>query len=175
VDNVRCDNILTDTIKDSRDILTEIYLEMNFKIFSYALSIMRNRQLAEDITQDVFIKLKLNINKYKSSCNPTGWLLRITRNCCFNILKRQKYESVSDISDPNNKDFNKDFNDDEVIDNLLLKEAMEKLSFNERQIVMLYLVVGLTQKEIANLMRLPVTTINWKYRAALKKLQNLLI
>jgi len=167
MNEVKCNLLLNEIADGSDDALSELYLEMNRAIFTYALSIVRNKQLAEDIAQDVFLKIKFGAKKYVSNINPNGWILRLTRNTAFDSLKMQKHELPSDFS---NDALSTDFDQDKIANRLLLKDAMEKLSSNERQVVMLYLVAGVSQKEISGVLKLPVTAVNWHYRAGIKKL-----
>jgi len=166
MNEVKCNMLLNDIATGSMKALSELYSEMNRAVFSYALSIVRNRQLAEDITQDVFVKIKFGAEKYISNVNPNGWILKLTKNTSFDALKMQKHELPSDLISNEATDFDQD----KIADKLLLNEAMEKLTQNERQVVMLYLVAGVSQKEIANVLKRPVTAVNWYYRTGIKKL-----
>lgn len=170
MDEVKCDKLLHDIAIGSTDAFCELYSEMNRVVFCYAISLVRNRELAADITQDVFVKIRLCSQKYVSGKNPNGWILILTRNTAFDALKKQKNELPLDFL----PDDTSDFSPNDMLDNILLKEAMERLSKIERQIIMLYLVAGIPQKDIAKLLKLPVTTINWKYRSSIKKLAQIL-
>lgn len=167
MNEIKCNKLLNEIADGSDDALSELYSEMNKAVFTYALSIARNKQLAEDITQDVFVKIKFGAKKYVSNINPNGWILRLTRNTAFDSLKMQKHELPSDFSQDEQSN---DFDQDKISNRILLKDAMEKLSSNERQVVLLYLVAGVSQKEIASVLKLPVTAVNWYYRAGIKKL-----
>ena len=93
MNEVKCNMLLNDIATGSMKALSELYSEMNRAVFSYALSIVRNRQLAEDITQDVFVKIKFGAEKYISNVNPNGWILKLTKNTSFDALKMQKKPS----------------------------------------------------------------------------------
>jgi RNA polymerase sigma factor (sigma-70 family) len=170
VDETRCDKLLQEIAMGDTTAFRDLYSEMHKNVFSYALSIVRNTQLADDISQDVFVKIRTSADKYAAGKNPVGWILTLTRNTAFDALKKQKHEMPFDVI----QDDVSEYSADNIADNILLKEAMERLTKVERQIVMLYLVVGISQKEIAGLLKLPLTTVNWKYRVSIKKLAAIL-
>lgn len=170
MDESKCNQILSKIAAGNIDAFRELYSGMSASIFSYALSIVRNRQLAEDVMQDVFVKIKLNADKYKDGKSPNGWVFKLTQNTAYDALKKQHHEVPVDISQEEIPDC-----DNESMENrLILKSALENLTKTERQIVMLYLAVGISQKEIAGILGLPVTAVNWKYRVGIKKLAFLL-
>ncbi len=166
MDETKCSRLICDIGSGDTDALRELYDEKSKAVFSYALSIVRNVHLAEDVTQDVFVKIKLGAGKYKAENASNGWILKLTKNTALDALKKQNHETPVDLFFEETPDCGSD----DIEDTLLLKYALQKLTKTERQIVMLYLVAGLSQKEIANQLHLPVTTINWKYRSGLKKL-----
>ncbi len=165
-----CDSLLIKIATGDTDALKELYTEMNKTVFCYALSIVKNKPLADDITQDVFVKIKLNSDKYQTDKSPTGWILTLTKHTAFDALKKQKRELPLDLYTEEIAGLS----DDDLDDSLMLKGALEKLSLTERQIIMLYLVAGVPQKNIAKLLSLPATTVNWRYRTGLKKLADIL-
>jgi RNA polymerase sigma-70 factor (ECF subfamily) len=169
LDEIKCNKLIKDISLGSNEALAELYTETKRAVFAYSLSIVRNKQIAEDVTHDVFIKIRLNSGKYHSNINSIGWILTITRNICFNVLKKQKHELIIEI-DGNRTDLSQE----DLDDNLILKSAMSKLSQLERQIMIMYLVVGISQKEISKLLKLPITLVNWKYREGIRKLSNIL-
>lgn len=91
---------------EDKDALAELYKQYSNIILIYAMSIVRDVHLAEDIMQDVFIKVGHNASKYKSNKNAYAWILTVTRNQAFDVLRKRKKESVGfefDIQGTNNE------------------------------------------------------------------------
>ena len=59
-------------------------------IYSYALSILRNPQDAEEVMQDTYLTAWKQAGQYKTEGKPMAWLLTIARNLCYMKLRRQK-------------------------------------------------------------------------------------
>lgn len=80
-------NRVRDGNKDDFRTLVDLYKD---KSLSLAVSILKNQTLAEDILQEVFIKVYKNIGKFEFKSKFSTWLYRIVVNACSNELKRKK-------------------------------------------------------------------------------------
>ena len=173
MDEEICGPLLEKAASGSAGALAELYAHAGRAVFAYALSIVRIRPIAEDVTQDVFVRIRLGNTGYTPRGQACGWLLRLTRNIALDAIKKQGHELsceepfVQWVGQPGEQT-------GALEDSLVLREALERLSESERQVVMLYLVAGVPQKEIAGFLKLPVTAVNWHYRAGLKKLARIL-
>ena len=98
-----------------------------------------------------------------------AWILTITRNLCLKQLNRQSKttEWNPDIWN-NGMDMNISMATE---DRLVIRECMETLSDDERQIVVLHAVAGFKHREIASLLGLTLSTVLSKYHRAIKKLK----
>ena len=63
--------------------LEDLYNRLRVNIFSYALSVLKNRQDAEDIMHDCFLQIWSAAPSYKSAGRPMAWIVTITRNLCL--------------------------------------------------------------------------------------------
>jgi RNA polymerase sigma-70 factor, ECF subfamily len=61
------------------------------KVYNIALNFAGNRDEAADITQDIFLKVYNNIDKFKEDRNFTSWLLRVSKNYCIDYWRKNKY------------------------------------------------------------------------------------
>lgn len=170
MDEEKCGRLLEEAAAGGTEALASLYREAGRAVFTYALSIARAKALAEDITQDVFVKIRLGAAGYRPNGHACGFLLRLTRNTAYDLLRQRRHELPCEPEEAP-VPMEPGAGDD---DRLLLREALEHLPGTERQIVLLYLVAGVPQKEIAAALRLPVTTVNWRYRAGIKKLARIL-
>ncbi len=173
MDNLFLDKLIERISNEDRNALGELYDITSNNIFGYALSIVCNKSVAEDIMHDVYIQVFHNAKSYKAQGKAMAWMLRITRNISYNMLKRQKFESVIPYDEIDNTLLQNNTNNNELnelIDQIVLNELLIKLPTKERQIIILYLFVGMSQKEISKITRTPLPTVKWRYKNALKKL-----
>lgn len=151
-----------------------LYEQSRNAVFSYALSLLRNYDDAEDAAQDTFLKIRSAAHLYKPLGKPMAWVITITRNICLMKLRELKKNTDRPIDD---LDFQADrdnpglaaFGDAE--DRFVLAKAMEQLAEDECQIIFLHAVSGLRHREIADIVGMPLATVLSKYRRGLKKLR----
>ncbi|MCK5057362.1 MAG: RNA polymerase sigma factor [Candidatus Aminicenantes bacterium] len=60
------------------------------KVYNFALNFAGNREDASDITQDIFIKVYNNIDKFKEEKNFNSWLLKLSKNYCIDFWRKNK-------------------------------------------------------------------------------------
>jgi RNA polymerase sigma-70 factor (ECF subfamily) len=129
--------------------LYELYFPLVHRIcYRYT----KNRETAEDLAQEVFLKVHGNFSSFAGNCQPSTWLYRVATNHCLDHLRWAKRQSelISDFSD--NKNFQQP---PEILpDNRvrrLMSRIMENLDEANRQVVFLRFEVGLTHGEIAEI------------------------
>ena len=145
-----------------------LYKSTSSSIYSFALSILKNANNAEDILQEVYIKIYQNADKYKSKGNPMAWIIEITKNLCYmEIRKRKDTCDINEIIDilPDNKRMN-------IEDRVFLYNIFNLLSNEERQIITLHIISGFKHREISKILDIPLSTTLSKYNRALKKIRN---
>src|SRR5436190_16076682 len=64
-------------------------------VFSLVYRMVRDRELAEDLTQDTFIKVLTHIEKYRSEFKFSSWLFKIANNVAIDHLRRRQLDTVS--------------------------------------------------------------------------------
>ena len=156
-----------------RDALSTMYLQHKGAVFGFALSMLHDRERAEDVMQETFIQLWNSAASYiPRGKEPLSWLLGITKNLA---LRRLRTDSLS-VSIPEEHSAPADPLDHylAVENKLILRAVLTKLSEEEQQIVLLHAVSGLKHREIADLLDMPLSTVLNKYRRALQKLKKLL-
>ena len=70
-----------------------IYSQYFADVYKYALSICRNENLAEEITQETFFKALKSIDKFKGDCKIRVWLCQIAKNTYFSLCEKNKYST----------------------------------------------------------------------------------
>ncbi|MBS7223900.1 MAG: sigma-70 family RNA polymerase sigma factor [Clostridiaceae bacterium] len=146
-----------------------LYQQTSNAVFSYALSLLRNRTDAEDAMQETFLKIRSAAHLYTPMGKPMAWIFTITRNICMMKYRRQKHFSAISVEEIR-KDV--DFHQiEDREDRIVLETAFQVLSQEECQIIVMHAVSGLRHREISELLHIPLSTVLSKYRRGLKKLR----
>lgn len=154
-----------------KEALKKIYDYYGHAVYSYALSIVKCTSLAEDICQEVFIKIWDNSNKYRRLGNPKGWIMTITRNTAIDYLRKYKREDIiGEFHIAVDRDMS-----DEINQKIYITEALAQLKDEEREVVILHAISDLTFKCIGEILNKPLGTVTWRYREAIKKLREKII
>lgn len=146
----------------------ELYLATSDKVFGYALSILRNKADAEDVMHDAYLRVYHRASTYRPQGKPLAWVLAITRNLCYDKI-RSRGSSVDvgtcdELAIPDGAQTS--------LDRIVLRNALELLESQERQIVILHAISGMKHREIAELLELPTGTVLSKYHRSLKRLKD---
>ena len=148
-----------------KDSLIKFYEITKSDVYAFILSIIKNKEDAEDIFQEVYIKVYEGADMYQAYGKPLAWLLTIAKNLCY--MKLRGKEETVDIDDMYNLS-------NEVENKLILKAIFENVSDEERNIIVLHIVNGLKHREIAKILDLSLSTVLSKYHRAIKKLRKIL-
>ena len=138
------------------------------------------RVMAEDITQEVFVKLARAINGFKGESDFKTWLYRITVNAARDMqrkdsrkIARESAYTEEKFSDMNSEGEHIDAGKNE--DSKALYQALGTLSPKLKETVILVLAEGLSHKEAAVVLGCAETTVSWRVFKARGKLQRLLV
>lgn len=152
--------------------LAALYECAKTSVYAYALSVVKSRQDAEDVLQDVLLEIWRSAPSYVSMGKPMAWIITITRSICLMKLRKRSRtaDEPLDLSILGEKVSNELSPEDRIV----LKSCLEELSEREREIVILHAVSGLKHKEIAKLLGLPLSTVLSKYNRAIHRLRKTL-
>ena len=168
LDQSELEGLLIAVAEGDHDALADLYRRTKGAVNAMALSILKNPYDAQDVTQDTFVRVFENAGKYKPGGTPIAWILTIARNEALMRLRQDSRLVDMDTEDwltiPDTAPAVT------VEDRDLLQTALATLDEKERQVVLLY-AAGLKHREIAALLRLPLSTILSKYQRALRKLK----
>ena len=124
-----------------------LYVQYSNNIYGYVRSIVRDDHDAEDVTQHVFAKLMTSIGKYDDRGVPFfAWLLRLARNVAIDHLRSVRSTPVEEVVSPD-AEF-----EEEREDVMAIRDALATLPAEQREVVFLRHVVGLSPGEIADKM-----------------------
>lgn len=151
--------------------LEGLYKETREKIYAYALSMTRNVHDAEDVLHDCYLKVYRGASGYVSQGKPMAWMLTIARNLCLERLKEHK--DRIDLTEEEWNDQLEALPGLTTEERMVLKSCLMELSDEERQIVVLHAIAGYKHREIADYMKIPLSTVLSKYNRALAKLEKM--
>jgi RNA polymerase sigma-70 factor (ECF subfamily) len=121
-----------------------LYITYSDNIYGYVRSIIRDDYEAEDVTQHVFAKLMTSIGKYSDQGVPFfAWLLRLSRNVAIDHLRRMRDTPCDEVLSPSEP------SEAGPEDEITMREALSTLPKDQREVVILRHVVGLSPGEIA--------------------------
>ena len=161
------DNLILRMANGDGNAFGEFYDRTSSAVYGFARSILRNREDAEDLMHDTYIRAYTGAVSYTPKGKPLSWLLTIVRNLSYNKLRSGTMsEDISQYEDLFGVD-----ETDATVDRIVLEKAMEILTFEERQIVMLHSLTGMKHREIAELLDMPLGTVISKYNRSLKKIR----
>lgn len=150
--------------------LHELYDALGSAVFSLARAVTGDRQLAEDVLQDVFLKVHAGARAYRKRGSPRAWVMRIARNEAISAYRRRRREFPAEIME----EADAQAVSPDAADAIALNDALAELSNTDREIVVLGVVAGLTDRETAALLGMPQGSVSWRRRAALEKLRSTL-
>ena len=143
-----------------------LYVRYSNNIYGYVRSIVRDEHEAEDVTQHVFAKLMTSLVKYDDRGVPFfAWLLRLARNVAIDHLRANRLTPTEEVIDPN-ASCGADLDRAETV-----REALATLPDEQRQVVFLRHVVGLTPGEIADRMGRSESSIHGLHHRGRRALQ----
>ena len=163
------DGLLLRVGQGDRDAFARLYALTRGAVYALALSLLRDCQEAQDVSQDTFVKVWESAPGYQSQGSPMAWLLTIARNLARSRLRQGGRQVELDEEEWNALPASLPAVTSE--DRVVLQEALAGLGAEERQIVLLHAVSGLKHREIALLLELPLSTVLSKYHRGLKKLK----
>ena len=169
VDSKYLDECIFAIAKQDLSYMSELYTHTCTKVYSYSLSILKNKEDAEDVMHDTYMAVYESAYQYKSKGKPMAWIITIARNLAYAKLNDKKRYAEKDIGE-----YEYQFINDEnlsPIDKITLETCLNKLSEEEREVVILH-SSGFKHREIAGITNLSLSGVLSKYNRAIKKLKD---
>lgn len=148
----------------------ELYAKYYNLIYSISLSILKNRENSEDVAQAIFTKIYSLPKKHLPTQGEASWLYTVTKNESINYLKKVR----NDINIDNIYYIAEEGGIDDIISKDSYNRIMSKLDEREKEIVSLKIIAGLSFKQIAKLINMPIGTVQWKYYKSLNTIKLLI-
>jgi RNA polymerase sigma-70 factor (ECF subfamily) len=131
-----------------REALRYLYVHYADHVYGYVASIVRDDHDAEDVTQHLFAKLMTALPKYEPRSVPfSAWILRVARNVAVDHMRQRRAIPCDEVRALETRP---DDEDSARMRSLGLRDALATLSEEQRQVVVMRHLVGLTPSEIAD-------------------------
>lgn len=164
----------------------EILLNRHRKpVFNFILRFVQNRELAEDLLQEAFLRVIRSAAKYKQQAKFTTWLYTIARNLCVDQSRRAKHRKAKSLDSPmSSADGSGTLLDVVAGDDLpsdrkavskeiqkKLQSALAELSEEQREVFLMREFLDMPFKQISDVIGVPENTVKSRMRYALAKLR----
>jgi len=153
----------------------KLYDKYKGQVYRTALAFTRDRDAAEDILQECFLRVHANMDKLNGEKTIAPWLYRVTVNLCYNWFAqgRRQVRFLDGIIDqllgsraPSPQRMAENWELRQVI-----SRAIENLTFDHRVVVLLYYLNGFSLEEIAYILECPVGTVKSRLYYARERLR----
>ncbi len=143
-------------------------------VFNYVYRLVRQRENAQDLTQDIFIKVYKSLHQIDPDKNIKAWIYKIATNTVYDWLRKKQKKPELFIVDDASSGF-------ETIDEKTpyiniervrdMEKALDNLSPNYKAVLLLYYYEDLPYEEISEIMNLPLNTLKVHLHRAKKALK----
>jgi RNA polymerase sigma-70 factor (ECF subfamily) len=134
---------------------SEIYDRYSGRIYNFAFRFLKNAEAAEDAVQEVFVKMMRHANQFNGDAKLSTWLFSITANWCRDYLRKadNKNKENADVlvSLPTPSELAPDRNLERRENEQLVRKALDALTAEQREAILLSRYQGLSYAEIAQI------------------------
>ena len=183
--NVMTDEELAmDYVNGNNRAFDELLFRHQSKLFSYILFVVRDREIADDLFQETFVKVitKLQEGKYSPSGKFSAWMMRIAHNVIMDLYRGLKVQKIVDTSDDNDlsnistNDFYSMDVESQYVNAQVLKDVKKLMNFlpaSQREVVYMRYYQQLSFKEIAEMTNVSINTSLGRMRYAILNLRRM--
>lgn len=159
---------LSEIKKGNTKAFEEIYTDLKLPIMTIIMRIVGNREKAEDIFQDTFVKIYRKPPS-EDLKKPRAYIFKMAVNLAVDGLRKENPEVPLE-------DFEEILSDNETDhgQKIDIENALLKLPLTQRQAVTLHINGGLTFREIGEITGTPIGTVIWRYQKAISRLKTIL-
>ena len=151
---------------------SQLYDNYSGALYGVLVRMLNNEELAQDALQEGFVKIWKNIDSFDPGRgNLFTWMLNIVRNHAIDQLRSKNLKQKIQKLDDNVRNINKSNNTAIDDDHILVKELVDKLKPEHKQLIEMAYFMGYTQEELAEELNMPLGTVKTRARAALSQLR----
>ena len=165
------DSLIRESAKGDLDAFEEIYKIASPYVYTIVYQITNNVEDAQDVTQDVFIKVHNNVASFKFKSSFKTWIYKIAVNTALNTIKKRAREEDKITNYEKEIKYSSKGNDNEEItnyenQNLLIESLAENLNPDQRACILLREIEGMSYKEIAKTLNININTVRSRLKRA---------
>ncbi len=171
------DGLVSDLRRKDRRAIAYLYDNYSKALFGVVQRIVNERELAEEVFHDAFVKIYTNIHSYdEQKARLFTWMLNICRNAAIDKLKSKavKKQARTDGMNENMEGILNRFSFEFNTDGIGMYELLEKLHPDYRFVIQKLYFQGYSQQEISKECDIPLGTVKTRTRAALRDLRRLI-
>lgn len=155
--------------------LAAILREYRRKVFGLAYSFVRNREAAEDVAQEIFIRIWRALPAFDGRASLSTWIYTIARNASLSALRgRRNHVSLSDLEMlPETDIMDESAKVESHAEQAALARLIDELPAKQRQVVLLFYLQDQSHEEVAAMLAMPVGTVKTLLHRARERLSAL--
>jgi len=144
---------------------TMLYSRYSGKVYSKCISLLKDEQLSDDATQDIFLKIYLNLAKFSGKSKFSTWVYSITYNYCIDYIRKKKKEKnifsedIEKVGDP-------------LTDVSRLKKVMNVIPPGDKAVLLMKYQDDMSIRDIAEVLSKSESAIKMKIKRAKHKAQS---
>ena len=157
-----------------RSAFSELYNRFSASVFKWSLRIVRDRDEAEEVVQEVFLQIWKSAKSYNSERGEIAtWIINITKSRSIDKLRNTKFKrkNISIGEELLTKKRSGLMTEEKTEDRNIIKNALEKLPAEQKRAIEIVFFGGFTHHEAAEKLQIPVGTIKTRIRLAVSKLR----
>lgn len=152
-----------------------LYDRYSKALFSIILQVIPQQELAEDVLQEVFLKIWQNIKSYDETKGRLyTWMLNIARNQAIDRTRSKDFNNRSKTTGLSETVYNQQKAVESKVDDIGLKKILSNLPEENRKLLELAYFQGYTQDEISKMLNIPLGTVKTRIRATIIQLRKIL-
>lgn len=154
------------------------------RVVNIAYSLLSDREDALDAAQEVFIKIYRNVSGFRGDSSVSTWVFRITQNVCRDFLRKRKAAPTVQSIDNDDEDEPKleiadETDSPEQVSEKnervrVLRRAISELEENQRTVLTLFDIEGMSYEEISCIVKCPIGTVKSRLYRARESLRKIL-
>lgn len=163
-------------LKGDKDAFSELYYSCYKDLYKFALYTLGDAEDAADVVSDTFVEIWKGIDKLRDPSSFSAWAFRILSTRCKKeikiIIQKRGTYNIDDLIETPSEDAGNI--EEDIAESASLATALSKLDSEERMIIVLSVLHGYTNKEIAEMIGKPLGTVGSKLHRTYAKLREML-
>lgn len=171
------EHILIEAVsKGDREAFGRLYDDFSAALFGVVLRIAGNREVAEEVLQDAFVKIWRSAASYDpAKGRPFTWMLNIARNTAIDRIRTLDHRMAAKIQDVDSHVYRLEGEDlQREVDQIGVTRVLSGLKQENRELIEMAYYQGYTQQEIADNTGIPLGTVKSRMRSAMIQLREVL-